>query len=153
MAHIIKPPQPLSIGSGKPIVFLAGSIEMGRAKQWQREVEQAFPTKDVIILNPRRDDWDSSWVQSIDNPDFREQVEWELTGQELATVIAMYFAPETHAPVTLLELGLHARSGKVIVCCPQGFWRRGNVEIVCARYRIPMVQSLVDLLDAVRQRI
>lgn len=49
-------------------------------------------------------------------------------------VIAMWFAPETKAPITLLELGLFARSGKVIVGCPDGFWRKGNVEIVCARF-------------------
>jgi hypothetical protein len=32
----------------------------------------------ILVLNPRREDWDSSWIQSIDNPQFREQVEWEI---------------------------------------------------------------------------
>ena len=61
-------------------------------------------------------------------------VEWELDGLERADVIAMWFAPETKAPITLLELGLFARSGKVVVGCPNGFWRKGNVEVVCARF-------------------
>ncbi len=120
---------------------------MGRAEPWQAEVERALADEDVVILNPRRDEWDSSWVQSIANPPFREQVEWEISGQELATVIAIFFAPTTRAPISLLEFGLFARSGKLVVCCPAGFWRRGNVEVVCARYAIPMVESLADLID------
>ena len=108
---------------------------------------------DVVILNPRRDEWDATWEQSISNPHFREQVEWELAAQELATMIAMYFEPSTKAPITLLELGLSARSGKVVVCCPDGFWRKGNVEVVCAKYGIPMVDTLDDLVAAVGSRI
>jgi hypothetical protein len=136
-----------------PSVFLAGSIEMGRAEFWQTSVEQALIDADIVILNPRRDEWDTSWEQSIRNPTFREQVEWELTGQEWASVIAMYFAPATQAPVTMLELGLFARSGRLVVCCPPGFWRRGNVEIVCARFGVPLVETLPELVDLVRGRL
>lgn len=92
-------------------------------------------------------------MQSIHNPQFREQVEWELDAQERATVIAMYFDSQTQAPITLLELGLFARSGKVIVCCPPGYWRRGNVEIVCARHHLPMVDDLPGLIAAARERL
>jgi hypothetical protein len=153
MARILKPPAPLKLHSGERSLFLAGSIEMGQAEQWQTEVERTLVAEDVVILNPRRDDWDASWEGSIRNPQFREQVEWELSAQELATVIAMFFAPATKAPITLLELGLFARSGKLIVGCPAGFWRRGNVEVVCARYGIPLVESLAALIDQARQRL
>jgi hypothetical protein len=153
MARILKPPAPLNLHSGERSVFLAGSIEMGQADLWQIEVERALAEEEVVILNPRRDQWDASWEQSIRNPLFRDQVEWELSGQELATVIAMFFAPDTKAPITLLELGLFARGGKLVVCCPVGFWRRGNVEVVCARYGIPLVDDLRDLIDLVRLRL
>jgi hypothetical protein len=53
-------------------------------------------------------------------------VEWELEAQERADVIAMFFASETRAPITLLELGLFAGSGRLVVCCPEGFWRRAT---------------------------
>jgi hypothetical protein len=134
-------------------VFLAGSIEMGLAEPWQADLERALADLPAAILNPRRDEWDASWEQSIDNPDFRGQVEWELEAQERAALIAMYFAPATKAPVTLLELGLFARSGKLVVCCPAGFWRRGNVEVVCARYGVPLVTGLPQLARAVRERL
>src|SRR5262249_30113389 len=102
---------------------------MGAAEDWQARLTQALQDLGVLFLNPRRDECDASWVQSITDVRFREQVEWELAGLERATVVAMYFAPATKAPVTLLELGLCARAGKVVVCCPEGYWRRGNVEV------------------------
>jgi hypothetical protein len=152
MATILKPPSPLPAASSLPRVFLAGSIEMGTASDWQTRVADALRAFEVLILNPRRNAWDASWEQTIRNPQFREQVEWELAAQETADVIAMYFAPETKAPITLLELGLFAASGKLLVCCPDGYWRKGNVEIVCARYNIPLKASFDDLIDELRRR-
>jgi hypothetical protein len=80
-------------------------------------------------------------AQSIDEPMFREQVEWELDGLERADLIAMWFAPQTKSPITLLELGLTARSGRLLVGCPDAFWRKGNIEVVCERYGVPLVTS------------
>lgn len=123
---------------GAPTVFLAGSIEMGSAADWQTELVSALGSRHVTILNPRREDWDASWRQSIHEPKFREQVEWELDGLERADLIAMWFEPQTHAPITLLELGLVARMDKLVVGCPDGYWRKGNIEIVCSRFGIPL---------------
>lgn len=153
MALVLKPPAPITLAAGERSVFLAGSIEMGHAEAWQAEVEAGLADLPVAVLNPRRDEWDASWEQTITNPAFRGQVEWELDGLDRATVVAVYFAPATRAPITLLELGLHARSGRVVVCCPPGYWRRGNVEVVCARYAIPLVAALPELVQAVRVRL
>jgi hypothetical protein len=138
---------------GKHSVFLAGSIEMGRAEEWQRRVAVALDAHDILILNPRRDDWDPAWEQSIGNPDFRRQVEWELDALACADTIIMYFVPDTKSPITLLELGLHAASSpeKLIVCCPDGFWRKGNVDVVCARYGVRQVETLERLISALIQ--
>lgn len=129
-----------------PSLFLAGSIEMGAASPWQERVIAALADRPGTILNPRRPDWDASWQQSIDDPRFRAQVEWELDGLERADRIAMYFDPATRAPVTLCELGLCARDRRLVVACPDGFWRKGNVEVVCARYRVPLVSDLDALI-------
>jgi len=153
MVRVLKAPAPLLLDGRTPSVFVAGSIEMGQAEDWQVRLERALAGHDVILLNPRRDDWDASWKQSIDNAQFREQVEWELEGLERASLVAMYFAPATKAPVTLLEFGLSARSGKLLVCCPEGYWRRGNIEVVCARYGIPLLPSLEMLVTEIRNRI
>ena len=153
MFRVLKPPSSLVSIDAARTVFLAGSIEMGSAEDWQSYVSRSLQGHDIIVLNPRRDEWDSTWKQTISNPQFREQVEWELAAQELATMIAMYFAPSTKSPITLLELGLFARSGKAVVCCPDEFWRKGNVEIVCTRYNVPMVDTLDDLIHEVRSRV
>jgi hypothetical protein len=139
--------------AGGPSLFLAGSIEMGAASPWQDEVIAALAGWQGTILNPRRPDWDSAWQQSIDDPRFREQVEWELDGLERATRIAMYFDPATRAPVTLCELGLVARSSRLVVACPDGFWRKGNVEVVCARYGTPLLPDLASLIANLRAEL
>jgi hypothetical protein len=153
MARVIKPSVPLPSASKMPSVFLAGSIEMGAAEDWQAQLERSLSDLDILILNPRRDAWDASWVQSIDNLPFREQVEWELAGLERAEVVAMYLAPGTKAPVSLLEFGLCARSGRLVVCCPEGYWRRGNIQVVCQRYGVPLLDSLPELVAEVRRRV
>ena len=153
MARVLKPPAPLALTDGELSVFLAGSIEMGRAEAWQAAVESSLADLPIAILNPRRDEWDASWEQSFHNPQFREQVKWEFERLERASVVAMYFAPATQAPITLLELGLLARSDKLVVCCPAGYWRRGNVEVVCARYGVPLLAELSELMQAIRTKL
>ncbi|KAJ7610793.1 hypothetical protein FB45DRAFT_324608 [Roridomyces roridus] len=152
-AHILKPPTVISIPGGRKSVFLAGSIEMGTVEDWQTILTHNLSHLPITIINPRRDEWDSSWVQDISNPTFKTQVEWELDGQDAADVIAMYLHPDTKAPISLLELGLYAPSGKMIVCCPEGFYRRGNVQIVCARFGIELVDSIDELTQRVIEKL
>jgi hypothetical protein len=152
MKRVYKAPEKYpNLGNDKIYIFLAGSIEMGKAEDWQNKlteyVDENHPA--VHLLNPRRDDWDSSWEQTIENKQFREQVEWELDALDEADVVVMYFDPKTKSPISLLELGLHANTGKKMVgCCPDGFWRKGNVEVVCNRYNIPLVNSMEELIDS-----
>ena len=148
MATVIKPPEkthPYGFS-----IFLAGSIEMGAAENWQVQVEKAMTDINVTIYNPRRDNWDPTWLQRDDNPVFKEQVDWELSNLEMADVIAMYFDPNTKAPITLLELGLFGQRNRTVVCCPEGFWRKGNVDIVCERYSILQVKSLYEMITYIK---
>jgi hypothetical protein len=151
--EIRKPPAPLIVPDGARVLFLAGSIEMGTAVDWQASLAAELGDRDLVVLNPRRDEWDSSWRQSIDEPRFRGQVEWELDGLDRADVIAMWFAPDTRAPITLLELGLHARGGKLVVGCPDGYWRKGNVEVLCARHSIPLAGDWPSFVAAVTRAL
>lgn len=149
---VIKAPNNITIFNSKPSIFLAGSIEMGNAENWQEELTKYFE-KDFNIFNPRRDDWDSSWIQSIDNPQFYEQVSWELNALEKADLIIMYFDPNTKSPISLLELGLYATSKKLHVICPEGFWRKGNVDIVCQKYDIPLYDSIESFKNKIKNEI
>lgn len=129
-----------------PKIFLAGSIEMGQAEDWQDKVVDALRDKDVLVLNPRRESWDSSWEQNKENPIFKEQVLWELDSLAISDYIVMYFDPNTKSPISLLEMGLYAHNGKLLVVCPDGFWRKGNVDIVCENYSIPQFESFDKLI-------
>lgn len=149
---VIKPPN--GIASAKsPRLFLAGSIEMGKAQNWQAILEEALSDLSGTIYNPRRDDWDPSWTQDINNDAFYEQVRWELGALEDSDLIIMYLETNTISPISLLELGLFAKSGKMLVCCPNGFHRKGNVDIICEKYKIPTVKSLDELIIAAVARI
>lgn len=155
-AEIIKPPNDLSHVDGwARQVFLAGSIEMGSAINWQAVVEDALKNLPVVILNPRRDDWDSTWQQSIKNKQFYEQVNWELTALEKCDVIAMFFADGTQSPISLLELGLWAgkQPEKVIVYCTDKFWRKGNVDITCQRYGIPVHDNVDNWILNIKTKL
>ena len=140
--RIIKPPQEIVV-AGKA-VFLAGSIEMGTAENWQIKVEELLKDTGWTILNPRRDNWDPSWDQKKENEHFRGQVLWELEAQKRAEKIIMYFDPTTKSPISLLELGLFAASGRMIVICPDEFWRKGNVDIVCEEWNVKQVNTIEE---------
>ena len=143
----IKAPNP--VPQDTPTIFLAGSIDMGAAVNWQQQVVEALKgLEDITIVNPRRDDWDSSWEQSITNDKFSEQVNWEMQQLENANLVLFYFDPKGQAPITLLELGyVLGLATDVIVCCPEGYWRRGNVQVACDRNRVPCMDTLEDLIS------
>lgn len=151
---LIKAPQ--HFHSGNPSVFkifLAGSIESDMAVSWQDRIGNEFAKKEnVWILNPAREDWDENWHEEIDDPQFNEQLNWESNALEQADLIVMYFAADSQAPITLLELGLFAASGKLLVCCSAGFWKKGNVDFVCQKYGVQQFISIEELIKEVHQK-
>lgn len=151
--NILYPPVPVPhYLDNSRLIFLGGSIEMGVAKNWQAQISQDLESLNLILLNPRRLDWDSSWVQSIENPEFNKQVNWELNGIERAGLVIFYFDENTKSPITLMELGYAAGlQKKSIIYCPKSFWRRGNVEIMVDRNRgvFKMVESYEELVSEV----
>lgn len=148
-----KAPQKVKNPNNWPSIFEAGSIDQGSAEDWQSKITDALDGIPCVVLNPRRDDWDSTWKQDIKNDKFREQVEWELDGMESATYIAMCLTKDSKAPISLLELGLHAAGGKMMVFCPEGFYRKGNVDIVCKRYHVPVYDDFEEFTAEMVRRM
>jgi nucleoside 2-deoxyribosyltransferase len=84
------------------------------------------------------------------------QVSWELAALDACDVICFFFDWATMSPVTMMELGLWARSGKCVVCCDDGegrFWKGTNVRMVCERYGVPHVRRFEDLVGEVRKML
>lgn len=143
----IKPLQ--TVTDGEPCIFLSGSIEMGNAEIWQDKVVQLLSESNWTILNPRRDFWDSNLIQEIGNKHFFDQVYWELSGIERADRILVYFDPNGKAPITLFELGfiVGKMPDKLVVVCPKGFWRKGNVDIVCYLNNVKQYDNLIEACE------
>lgn len=134
-------------------IFLAGAIDQGQAIDWQKKVARALDEFDILILNPRRDDWNPDWDQTPDNPEFREQVNWELDAQAAADMVIFVFTKDSKAPITFLEFGLFAPVKDAVVCAEEGFYRQGNLDIVAQRYRVPMYHDLDDMIADLKQTL
>lgn len=143
-------------------IFLAGSIEMGKAKDWQKEFIDTFSNhiKDYnitnvnfAICNPRRPDWDSTWVQSEQNPYFFQQVDWELRYLERCLYKIFFFAENTISPISLLELGKFANSNDSFVIVEDNYQRKGNVDIFCKRYNIPITTIELASLQIIKKSL
>lgn len=134
------------------VIFLAGTIEMGKAAEWQKEAFALFEVEykntprlhntDIAVLNPRRDDFDPDMEQSIRNEPFVDQVTWEMDGLDRADAILFQFEPDCLSPVSLLELGTYKDKENLVVHCRDGYLRKGNVDIWCARHGITQWHSL-----------
>lgn len=151
----LKAPQRAGVITGVKKVFLAGSIEMGKAEKWQDRLANGLEDKNVVLFNPRRDDWDSSWVQDpTPGTQFHDQVSWELEHIQRSDLVVFYFDPATQSPITLLELGYVIGSGKrALVCCPDGYFRKGNVVITSKLREVPVLNSFEELLAQLRDYI
>jgi hypothetical protein len=138
-------------------IFLAGTIDMGNSIDWQQHSINTLKSFDIetelTVYNPRRMDWDSSWKQEITDPQFNEQVNWELDMLEQADIILLYFQKNSLSPISMLELGLFSKYKKIIVCCEEGFWRKGNIDIVCQRNGIRMYTELDKMLIDLKEII
>lgn len=127
-------------------IFLAGTIDMGNSKDWQMELYDTFSKMDgrYILFNPRQENWDATRPGEMDY-----QVKWELDHLEDADMIIMHILGSSKSPISLLEMGLHAKSDKMHVICGKDFYRYDNVRITCEYYGIPLYNDLESFLDSV----
>jgi hypothetical protein len=147
---VIKSPYEFPVDDSRLKIFLGGTIDMGNSEDWQTKLAQDLSDENVILLNPRSDIWDKSWQPVSTDSNFRRQVQWELSALEASDIIVMYFAPGSQSPISLLEFGLYARTQKLRVVCPDGFWRKGNVDIVAEKYGIKVYQTLAELTETLK---
>ncbi len=158
MIVVSKPPRRIT-----PVgitLFLGGSIEMGKVTDWQTDITRQLKKSEVsnipiTILNPRRDSWNKKWKQSIHNRHFANQVHWELDHISVSDIVILYFHPETLSPISLMELGICsvAKPNQTVVCAPEGFWRKGNIEVICNRNHIKLLDNIADLVKEIVVRI
>ena len=155
----IKPGKPATWEKTQVVkIFLAGTIDMGNSDDWQKIIvknladafsknESLLLESNIVVFNPRRDTNDAKvfYENMGENYDaVRYQIMWEQERLDEADIIFMNILPDSYSPITLMELGLYANSGKLIVCCPEKFYRFCNVEITCNKYNIPLYTTLEE---------
>ena len=122
-------------------LFIAGTIDNGNSYYWQKSLIDELNLSDtvhpIMIYNPRREDW----PDSNDNNEIEKQINWELYHLERADLIVMNILGDSKSPISLMEIGLFARSGKLIVFCDPSFYRYDNVRVVCKTYDIPLYET------------
>lgn len=109
--------------------------------------QEKLPT---LVLHPHEEMPDSIDLKSYKSVflagtiDMGSGVDWQKDVAELFEK-----AQGSKSPITLLELGLFAKSGKLHVVCTEGFYRYDNVRITCAKYGVPVYASLTEAIGEI----
>ena len=126
---------------GAKSVFLAGTIDNGNSLNWQDKtiIELInLGVKNLEVFNPRREHWNPNPTKE----EMEKQIKWEQEHLDKANVIVMVLLDDSKSPISLLELGLYAKSNKLIVFCTPNFYRWDNVRLTCKKYHIELVQDI-----------
>ena len=68
-------------------------------------------------------------------------------------MIAIYLHLGTISPISLIELGLFIKTKKMVICCLDSFYRRGNMQVIYNKYDGKLVATLDKLVKEVKDRI
>ncbi len=131
----------------KPCYFLAGSIDLQLPGNWRKDVISEF-NDDICFLDPTRYNHDQ-----LDDQEMKNHIQWEHKAMEMADLILMNFLADAKSPISLAELGLYARSSKLIVSCPEEFYQKRYVKSVCDRFNIPFFTTLSEAITYLKSKI
>lgn len=131
--HVIQAPSDLVPNSEEISIFLAGSIEMGKAKPWHDAVASQIARRTnqpIAFYNPRRtEDF---------TPDMEEaQIKWEQERLTSCDYIFMHIQGDTKSPISLLEFGEFIGTGKLFIDVPKDFYRYNNVVLTAEQAGYP----------------
>ena len=68
-------------------------------------------------------------------------------------VIVMFFNPNMTLLITLLELGLYTKDKRLVVYCPQKYFRWTNVQFICRNYGVKQVHILKELAEKAIEKV
>lgn len=126
-------------------VFLAGTIDNGNSFNWQEAIINRCQDLDITFYNPRRKQWKDSPLPS----QLEYQIRWEQEHLDNSDLIVMCLLDDSKSPISLLELGLYAQSGRLIVFCNPEFYRYTNVKLTCQKYNIPLYKVNLDNMKSI----
>lgn len=143
--EVVTCPERLGALRDDPLVFMGGGIS--NCPNWQQEIIPMFQGQNVVLMNPRRDDFDIT-----DKEMSRAQIYWEHDHLNAADAIIFWFPKETLCPITLFELGKYAAQGyQVFVGCHPEYARKFDVEVQLSLIddTIQVYESLEEVVEVV----
>ncbi len=142
IATEIKTPDTILIKDDYLGVFLGGSAGN---EDWRTQLMNALREGPFVFLNPNR-------VSPQSNPiELAEQVKWELNALAVSDISVMCFDDTSISPLAFLEIGLQARSRKLIIYCPADAWVKTVLEVASQKYNFKLVNSIDDMINSLKQ--
>ncbi|TYA78616.1 nucleoside 2-deoxyribosyltransferase domain-containing protein [Seonamhaeicola marinus] len=120
----------------KDYVFLAGSIDLNLDGNWREQVINLIGDK-VHFIDPT-----ISGHDAMNDLQMESHINWELDMLDLADKVFLNFLEESKSPISLVELGMYTRTSKLIVVCPNAFYKSRYIKTLCKKYKIPLFTTL-----------
>lgn len=131
----------------KDYCFLAGSIDFTLKDSWREKVIKEMGEL-VHFFDPTRTDHDE-----LNDSQMKAHINWELDAMILADKILLNFLSDFKSPISLVELGLYVKSSKLIVVCPDQFYQKRYVEMLCKKYKTPFFNSLNEAIKYIKESL
>lgn len=137
MITFLKAPDPFTITDANFAavkVFLAGGIS--NCPNWQEKISEYLEkhlqglSKDYLIINPRRDNFDVKDASAAE-----AQIKWEHEMLERSDVILFWFPKDTLCPITLYELGNYTEKNKHLIIGVDPDYKRKEDVIIQTQLR------------------
>ena len=117
-------------------VFLAGSMPAQKDTNWRHEAINKLGDG-YHFFDPTNPDHDT-----LNDEQMRAHIKWELDALKLSDYVVLNFLPDSTSPISLVELGLYMASEKLLVICPQEFYKWRYIDTLCKEYGTPIFQNL-----------
>lgn len=147
-------------------IYLSGTVDLsGNEKfMWQEKfingmselVDQEkglimFKKYNYIIFNPYY--VPQNPAPHIMNPEFTNLKMWETQCLEVADGIFCNFLKRSTSAIPLFEFGYTARSGKLVVRCPEEYQNYALVKFYCENFNIPLLPGKTGSILSVLQSL
>lgn len=127
----------------KNYIFLAGSIDLKLSSNWREELIVKSGNHHFYFdpTNKNHDDLDQKQMEN--------HIKWELDALCMADKIILNFLPNSTSPISLVELGLYVSTTKLIVVCPNEFYKSNYINILCKKYKTPLFNTINEALQVI----
>ncbi len=143
----IESPQIYKPFNGEKSLFIAGGIS--GCEIWQDDFVKVLSDTDLILINPRRKDYD------FKNPALEfEQIQWEYNHLQMVDATSFWFPPQTLCPIALFELGKKSVIDKpLFIGVHPDYLRKRDIEfqISLERPDVKIVHTLEDLAKQIKE--